>query len=590
MTRIHRLTPVAAAVALACACGSAQAFETLEFGQGATLETRLTFTYTLADRIEDQSKLLAANAGQNDGDNNFDQWALTSNRLAALFETKLNQPIGLGSLGLVASASAFYDDAYHGKNDNDPGNGVAGAGYNPNFVNHERPFNEFTGMAEKYHGGYSRILDAYGYGLFDLSGHRLSARVGRQVVSWGEALYFPGISLMQGPADGSKTGIPGTEVKDQLLPEDQVSFSFELTPDWSLLGHWQFGFHETIAPAPGSYLNTSDAVGPGGKCLQYWTKVNPIPQVGFPGYEGCAFGTRGKDILPSDTGQWGVGTRYRVTDATEVGLYYLNATDRSPLPEINAFTPGPFAASPVVALRSLGGGSYRIRYFDDVKLIGATATTSLGLVSVAGEVSYKDGAPVLVNTLVNPQRPDLTSSYIPNPTRGKVWQTNVNAMANFGRTVLAPQTLLIGEVSWVNIASVDPRKAPGVETLPPAYQAYYPSTKDQTFDSENAWAFATTGSFGYPNLFEGWDLNVALAYSSQIAGRSLLGGVGGEGDQRFSVGATFTRQSNLSLGLSYNGYAGGASTAATTNGAPNLKVYRALTDRDYVSFVAKYAF
>jgi len=579
MTRIQRMTPVAAAVMLACASHQARAFETVEFDNGATLETRLTLTYTLSDRVEDRDQLLAAASGSNDGDNNFDQWALTGNRLAVLFETKLSKPLsGGGDLGLVASASTFYDDAYHGRNDNDPGSGLPGSSYNPNMVNKEPPFNEFTDGAERYHGGYSRMLDVYGYGLFDIGGYRLSARVGRQVVSWGEALYFPGISLAQGPADGTKTGIPGTETKDQLLPEDQVSLSFELNPDWSLLGQWQFGFHETIAPAPGSYLNSSDAVGPGGKCLAAWTKVAPITAVGFPGYEGCSFGKRGDDILPSDTSQWGVGTRYRLTDATEVGLYYLNYSDRTPVPEINAFTPGPFAASPVTALRPLGGGSYRVRYFDNVKLIGATASTSLGLVSLTGEVSYKDGAPVLVNTVVNP----TTGATIPNPTRAKVTQVNVTPMANFGRTRLAPQTILIGEVAWVNIGSLEARKAPGVETLPPPYQAYYQATKDPSFDTENAWAFSGTGSFGYPNLFEGWDLNVALAYSWQIAGRTLVGGVGGEGDQRFSVGFNFTRLSNLSLGLTYLGFFGGANT--------DLKTFRPLTDRDQLSFIAKYAF
>jgi hypothetical protein len=55
---------------------------------------------------------------------------------------------------------------------------------------------------------------------------------------------------------------------------------------------------------------------------------------------------------------------------------------------------------------------------------------------VAGELSYKDGAPVLVNTLVNrgAQQP---GSYIPNPTRAKVTQFNLNAFANLGRTPIA---------------------------------------------------------------------------------------------------------------------------------------------------------
>ncbi len=580
-----KLTPVAMAVALACGTLPAHAFDTLEFDNGVRLETRINATYTLSTRMEKRDNLLAAASGSNDGNNNFDDGDLTGNRLALLFDFKLNRPRDDGQdLGLVFSASSFYDDVYNDRNANDPGSGTP-VGYNPNRVNKPPRFDEFTDGAERYHGGYSRILDAYAYGLFDVGGRRLSARLGRQVVSWGEALFFPGISLAQGPADGTKTGIPGTETKDQLLPEDQVSLSFEATPDWTLLAHWQFGFHETLAPAPGSYLNSSDAVGPGGKCLGPWVNLPPvvIPAAGinFAGYTGCSFGIRGEDITPSDTGQWGVGTRYRITDATELGLYYLNYSDRTPVPEINAFTPGvaiPPALQPSFGIRQIGNGSYNVRYFEDVELIGATASTSLGLVSVAAEVSYKDGAPVLVDTVVDP----ATGAVIPNPTEGTVIQANVNAFANFGRTRLSPLTIFIAEVSYVDIGDLDARKAPGVETLPPAMQAFFPASQEPSFDTNSAWAFSTSLALGYPNLFEGWDLNVALAYSNQISGRTLVGGVGGEGDQRFSVGFNFVRLSNLSMGLTWLGFLGDAST--------DIKEFRPLVDRDQLSLVAKYSF
>ena len=540
-------------------------------------------TYTLSARMEDRDPLLAAHAGSNDGNNNFDDGSLTSNRVAMLFDGKLSKALGGGEeLGLVLSATAFADYSYQTSNDNNPGSGLPGAGFNPNGVNKAPRLNEFTNQAAFYHGGYGRLLDAYAYGSWNFGENRLSARLGRQVVSWGEGLFFPSISLAQGPSDGTKAAVPGTEVKDILLPEDQVSLSFEVGPDWSLLAHWQFQFQETLAPAPGSYLNTSDSVGPGGRCLTPWTSVAPIAPLGFPGYTGCAFGKRGDDILPSDTGQWGVGTRYRITSATELGIYYLNYNDRIPVPEINAFTPGPFAASPVAALRPLGSGSYNVHYFEDVKLIGATASTSLGAVSVAAEVSYKDGAPVLVNTLVNPAAPNNPASYIPNPTEGKLTQVNLNAIWNLGRSWLAPISIFTGEVAYVHVGTLEARKAPGVENFPPAQQAFFPATDEASFDTDDAFAISATGSLSYPNLFEGWDLGLSLAYSKQIEGRTLTGGVGGEGDQRYSLGFTFTRLSNLQLGLTWLGFLGDAST--------DLKEFRALTDRDQLSFIAKYSF
>jgi hypothetical protein len=527
-----KLTPIAAA--LFALWGGAPAFagEPIEFENGLKLDWRASTSYTLSTRIESPDPVLTGAAGSNDGDNNFRKHALTSNRLGLLLETSLSK----GDTGFVLSGSTFYDDVYHRSNDN------------TGLVNKPGAVDEFTPDARRYHGGYSRILDAYGYTSLKLGeSSRATVRVGRQVVSWGEGLFFPGISLAQGPADGTKTGIPGTETKDQLLPEDQVSASIEVTPRWSLLGHAQYNFHEIIAPAPGSYLSTSDGVGPGGTCLGPYVNNR------------CTFGLRGADILPSKTGQWGLGTRYRVTDETEVGLYYLNYHDRTPLPEINAFT-----------------SSYNIRYFDNIKLTGATLSTTFGKVTVAGELSYKQGAPVLVDTVVSP----TTRATIPNPTRADVTQLNINAFANLGRTPIADSVLLLGEVAAVGISNVQARQAPGVEALGAA-SAFFPATDKLSFTRTGVAATAQV-VLGYPGIFESWDLSVPISYSQQIHGRTLVGGVGGQGDKRVSIGATFTYKSNLQIGLTYLGFLGSPDLSATSN--------RLLTDRDQLSLVMKYAF
>ncbi|WP_343316268.1 DUF1302 domain-containing protein [Aromatoleum anaerobium] len=535
-----------------CITMPVSAGEPILFDSGMKLDWRVNSTYTLSTRLESPDKVLAANAGGNDGDNNFDKGALTANRLGLLLDATLSK----GDTGFVLSASTFYDDVYHHSNDNE------------GPVNKAGDVNEFTSKARRFHGGYSRILDAYLYTSFDFAeSSRATVRAGNHVVSWGEALFFPGISLAQGPADGTKTGIPGTETKDQLLPESQVSMMVEMTPKWSLMAHAQYDWHETLAPAPGSFLNTSDAVGEGGSCLGPYVT---IPTIGF---SDCSFGKRGKDIKPDDIGQWGLGTRYRVTDETELGIYYLNYHDRTPLPEINAFTPG-------VSLgggRQIGNGSYRVRYFDDVKLIGATFSTSFGVAAVAGEISYKEGAPALVNTVVNP----ATGATIPNPTRADVMQVNLNAFANLGRTPIADQTQLLGEIAYVDISNVKARKAPGVEALGPA-AAFFPASKDLSF-GKSGLAISSTLSLTYPGVFTGWDLAVPISYSQQLRGRTILGGVGGEGDIRYSIGANFTYNRNFQIGMTYLGYAGDAEVA-------NLKKQRLQTDRDQLSLVMKYSF
>ncbi len=540
------LRPLALALLGAGLATPAFAGESIELDNGYKLDWRVNSTYTLSTRMENRDPKIAAYSGGNDGNNNFDKGSLTANRLSLLFDTSISNGVN----GLVLSASTFYDDVYHQTNDN------------TGPVNKQGPVDEFTRDARRFHGGYTRLLDAYVFNTFDLGeGRRANVRLGRHVVSWGEGLFFPSISLAQGPADGTKTGIVGTETKDQLLPEDQISTQIEMSPKWSLLGHLQFGFHTTIAPAPGSYLSSADSTGPGGTCLQ------PYRTVG--GRSVCSYGQRSNDIDPGNTPQWGVGTRYRLTEETEVGLYYLNYHDRSPLPVINAFN---------ATSGALGGGSYNVRYFDNIKLIGATFSTSVGAASIAGEVSYKQGAPVLVKTLVNPRAPQAASSYLPTPTRGDILQANLNTIWNLERTAIADQTTLTAEVAYVTIGSIEATNASGAPS-----PAFFPKSKELYFGANYGLAASGTLSLGYPGIFEGWDLSVPISLSRQLKGRTITGGVGGEGDMRASIGANFTYRRNLQVGLTYMGYFGNAEVV-------NQREFRALTDRDQLSLVMKYSF
>lgn len=563
-----KLTPIALAL-LGLGIGHAAptfAGEPIEFGNDVKLDWRLNATYTVAQRVKDADAVLAGNAGSNDGDNNFKKNALVANRLGLFLDATLSK----GKTGFVMSASSFYDDVYHKTNDN------------ITAVNKPGAANEFTDQARYFHGGYSRLLDAYGYTTFDIGTQsHATVRLGKHVVSWGEGLFFPGISLTQGPADGTKTGVPGTETKDQLLPEDQISVQVEVTPNWSLLAHAQYNWHETQALAPGSFLSTSDGVGQGGSCLGPYANVPAFPGV-FGGFSGCSFGARQDDIRPDKTGQWGIGSRYRVTDETEVGVYYLNYQDRTPIPEINAFARG--VATPAfykIPGNQIGNGTYRIRYFDDIKLLGATFSTVAGASSIAGEISFKQGAPVLVNTVVDP----TTRATLPTPTRADIMQANVNTYWNLGRSILSPQTLLLGELAYVKVSNIEARKAPGVESLGPA-AAFFPATDVASFGTSGL-AAAITLSLTYPGIFDGWELGLPISYSQQLKGRTLLGGVGGEGDKRYSVSATFTYNRNFSIGLSYLGYLGEPENGAVP---ALLKSVRQLTDRDQMSLVMKYSF
>ncbi|SFA82580.1 Protein of unknown function [Collimonas sp. OK607] len=558
-----KLSRMAIALLAVSEAGAAHAGTAIPFDNGMTLDWGLDTFYTLASRVHNPNSLLAGptNAGGNDGDNNFKKGTFTANRIGALFTSKLSK----GDSGLVMSGSTFYDAAYHGHNDN------------PGPINNPGPVNQFPDQTQRYQGGYTRLLDAYGYTSFNFGdSSRATVRLGRHVVSWGEGLFFPSISLAQGPADGTKIGIPGTVTRDVLLPEDQLSSVIQVTPKWSLLTQLQYNFHETLAPSSGSYLNTSDGVGPGGTCLGPDVTIPAVPGL-FKGFSGCSFGVRGNDIKPGRFGQWGIGTRYRVTSETEIGLYFLNYNDRTPLPVINSFTPG--TKTPAffnIAGNQIGNGSYQVRYFNDVKLLGSTFSTTFGAVTLAGELSYKMGAPVLVNTVVNP----ATNATVPNPTRADITQVNLNAFANLGRSPIADSVLLLGEISAIGVNHVQAIQAPGVDALGAAAAAF-PSSDKLTFTNRG---IAAQGQIvlGYPGITPNWDLTVPISYAQQLKGRTLTGGVGGQGDKRASFGASFIRNNNLAITFTYLAYLGSPSL--------DLVHYRALTDRNQVSVDMKYSF
>lgn len=540
-----RLSPITTAVIGALLASPALGGDTIVFDNGARFDWKGTATYTVATRLRSADPALLEVDGTGiDGNNNFDKGALTANRLALLFEGKFSKDRS----GFVLSGSTFYDDVYHhGTDSKRP------------YLNTSDAPGTFSGAAKRYHGGYSRILDAYAYTSFGVGDGDATVRAGRHVVSWGESLFFPAISLAQGPVDGTKSDIPGTETKDLLLPEDQVSMIYRPTPEWTLMAHAQYGWHPTVSAAPGSFLNSGDTSGPGNECL------GPVIPTGTGGYA-CSFGARQSDDRPGDTGQWGVGTRYRVSEETEVGLYYLNYHDRVGLPEIDVFA----------ASDALEGGAYRNRYFDNVKLIGASFSTTLGLATLAGEMAYKRGAPELVDTVVDPE----SDTALPTPTRANVLQTSVNSFINLGRSDFADGALLLAEVSYIDVRSVKKIKARGVESLG-AIAEYFPASNKLSM-SGHGLGISTSLILTYDGVFSGWDLEVPISYSHQLSGRTLMGPVGGEGDRRVSVGAALTYNQNLSFEINYLDFLGNAST--------DIKTERLLTDRDQLSLVVKYNF
>ncbi|RQW29730.1 DUF1302 family protein [Rhodobacteraceae bacterium CH30] len=575
-------------LSLALIGSQAYAAEAIEFKNGVKLDYQATVSYGVGVRVKDPSdkltdgpKVGSTTVGRNplainldDGNHNFGKGDLTSNRLGLNAEMNLSR----GDMGLMLRGTAFYDDVYHKRNANN----------SPNTVNKFGANDQFTDGTQFYSGGRAKFLDAYVYNTWDVGGDkRLTVKLGNQVVAWGESLFYGNASAAQVPFDAVKGLSPGTEVKEMLLPVPQVSGLLELAPNFSLMGYYQFQWKGTELPPAGSYLSNTDLLGPGAEFIR-------SAAGGFGPAETAKKIVFGEKKKPQNDGQFGIGARWGVTDATELSAYYLQYHDKNPNVRINyGKMPGCYAyqgpGGAAAACNPASGPlfnafngtwlpnpqSYDEIYFDKIKLVGASISTRLGDMQVGGELSYRDGVPMLVNTPLGA-----------TAARGKATQAQVSFIQVLGDRPWAPATTLMGELVWTHGISVDATapaanleglKNPGTVPLFGASDQFVWKTATGERD-KNAYGLTLGMDLSYPGIVPGWDLKVPIrgVWIQGMTPISTLADAGG--NFQYSVGTEWKYLGNLELGLTYVGF---------TRPDP---VYRKLGDRDYVSAYAKYTF
>src|SRR3546814_12328240 len=85
------------------------------------------------------------------------------------------------------------------------------------------------------------------------------------LVAWGESLFLSGVASAQSQADATKAFIPGTEIKDILLPTNQIAFNAAVNNDITLLGYYKLDFRPNEIFPVGDYFSPADVVGPGAR-------------------------------------------------------------------------------------------------------------------------------------------------------------------------------------------------------------------------------------------------------------------------------------------------------------------------------------
>jgi hypothetical protein len=523
---------------------------------------------------------LPTTINQDDGDRNFTKWDPINNRLSGLAEVQLTYD----HYGIVVSGDGFYDRVYHESNAND----------SPDTINKTGPVNQFSSAARHFDGQRARLDDAYIYGNWTIGDNvLLDVRAGNQLVAWGESLFFPGVSSAQSTADATKAFTPGVEIKEILLPTNQVSFSLAAGTGWNFMGYYKLAFKPNEIFPIGDFLSPTDSVGPG---AQYsYGAVNPLYLNGCPGLLGslsslCDLGGAGAavgappnilipyegQVTTSRYGQYGAGIKNQVTPETNLSLYWLRYTDPNPSVVQHSGYPV-IATSPMLTTQAFNEPTadyYKVKYFEGIRMLAGSFSTVLGPLNVAGEVSYRTRASVAVQAVE-------LGTIDPVFSRGGLVQALTSAIYAANPHFWFDDVAIVGELGYLHVTGVDPAQSqPGIAVV---------GNGDTLFYDRNAWGFQVLGIPTKRNIIGGWDLTTPISFGWLVKGNpSMPGAFGalyGEGDKRLSLSINFQYLQNLQVGIGYNMFFGDPNK----NIGSSFLRQNPYSDRDNMSINIKYS-
>ncbi len=231
--------------------------------------------------------------------------------------------------------------------------------------------------AKDYAGNTLEVLDAYAYGEFEVGENPLEVRVGKQVINWGEGLFFVNGIATQVPLNFNKFSTPGAELKEVYIGNPAIYAQMGIGEASSVEAYYQWGWNRTELPPKDTFFG-SEALGRGGDD----TTVLGIP-------------ARLKDNEAKDSGQFGLAYHTEIGDV-EVGAYYSRYHET--LPMLLADGTETFDCDyglgndengdPILlGCNSIFGVSQT--WAEDQDMFGFSAVSTLGDWSISSEVAYR---------------------------------------------------------------------------------------------------------------------------------------------------------------------------------------------------------
>jgi hypothetical protein len=243
------------------------------------------------------------------------------------------------------------------------------------------------------------VLDLWAEKDFTLGGESAHVRLGNQVINWGESYFASGGINATNSVDIQKLLIPGTQLKQALLPAPMLSFASGIGNGFSTEGYYQFRWNGDRFPPVGSYWSVTNNFGHGAEPTTINSNNFNVGGVdagtiagsssGNPAvisninsglvngqYAGPPFnsiGIPGTTDLPAYyKPQFGLKMNYKPRNVdANFGFYYENYTDKSPV------------------FSTLANGSTQWSYLENRQLFGASANFALGDWAIGTELSYR---------------------------------------------------------------------------------------------------------------------------------------------------------------------------------------------------------
>jgi hypothetical protein len=657
------------ATALPLAISTASAFE-LDLGDGASGSLDTTVSYGAAWRTEDPNRALAARyptylesvndnrrtfINKNDGDGNFDN---SGKPVSSVFKITSDLELKYGDYGAFVRGTAFYDSVIM---DGTPNR--ASPNYYPNSAScnvQNTPLSQlskcgFPSEIDDHSGSRARFLDAYAYGNFTVADHALNVRLGEQVLSWGEALFLQDGINSANPVSLSNLRLPGAEVKEALLPLPMLYASLELSDKLTAEAFYEFDWDYSEPDDVGTFYSSDDAFAGEGANRILVNPLQPDPldptsivrQIGtLQAFNNAPFdpltqsqawltNKRVSDKSVNTNNQYGIAFRYSM-EATELGLFFMNYNSHKPVAQaitgdalaINPLTGLPNGNQPAAvraynACLTLGGTSiscagmanaynyidttkYQLLYPEDIHMIGASFSTTVGDLSLSGELAYRP------NDVILSELGDNLVAYntINATTIGNGGTASAGSVLNNGQPLAAGQTvqdwvrLETYHLDLVGINNFGPQLGAdvmtgvlelGAEFIPNGENKRYASTASllnleapynalvppegpsSDYMSNFSWGYRVVLTSTYNDAIAGWALSPVIRFAHDVQGNSNRTGNFLQNRKAATVGVNALYNQALEVGVAYNAFWGADKS--------NL-----LTDRDNITASVKYSF